>query len=210
MAFTPMNQVSLIFLYLYSVLSASTTLSYTIKSDGLIQNSPFTFDEFKKITKKVFDFEFKCHPATDPGTLDVILQAIWIKLCKEDKNRLALFVASSIHNTSYYKIFESSGRDMYKSRGLVSIQCADNYKLLTKISENNIDYLTNPHLLAERSPQAYNVSIDLWLRICDNVQTFEDMLKALGIGDYDELKNNRGDLVEWKKIYKKLLNAYNN
>lgn len=163
------------------------------------------FKIFVKKTYNAFRNELR---NTDYTLFKNILLDIWRIIGYNDTNKLALFVSSSLHNTSFYKIFEANEDDMYRSRGLLMIKGVNNYKLLTYLSllKSN-DYVRNPELLS--IPDFYSIydTIEFWEVKLKNNYTFENMMISLHIQSWIDNKSNQ-DIINWRNMYKKLRCVY--
>jgi hypothetical protein len=167
----------------------------------------FNYTTFLEITLRTFGEEFA--NTNDYNLVKKILKIIWHYIGGSDTNKLALFVASSLHNTSYYKIFrEYRNPDTYKSRGLLMIKGRENYKWLSHHSLQKNNYLQNPELLADPDYSAIGDTIVFWEHKLRGCYTFENMMESFRILSWLENRRNP-DIVNWNNSYLRLRNAYN-
>ncbi|WUR05181.1 spore wall protein 25-like [Vairimorpha necatrix] len=163
----------------------------------------WNFERFVEKTIKTFRYDFTY---TDYELLKCILYYIWECIGRKDKNKLALFVASSLHNTSYYKTFEERcSNDKYKSRGLLMIRGYENYAYLSELSCN--DYIECPKLLAIPRYDTVCDTIKFWKEKLRGIYTFDNMMRSFRIQSWIENPNHL-DIQNWRCMYEKLKWAY--
>lgn len=107
-----------------------------------------TYNSYLQITLKTFGEQFAT--TNNYKLIQKILEIIWYYIGGKDINKLALFVSSAVHNTSYFKVFrDNCETDIYRSRGLLMIQGRENYEWLSCHSlKRNTNYINNPELLS--------------------------------------------------------------
>lgn len=141
-----------------------------------------------------------------------ILKIIWDTIGGRDKSKLALFVASSLHNTSNYKVFEEADNssDRYKSRGLLMIRGKENYKLLSHLSATEHDYMCDPKRLSSVNEFAIRDTIEFWEYKMEHNYTFNNMMKSFKIKNWMENRWETPDIKNWREMYEKLKLVYFN
>lgn len=149
----------------------------------------FNHTEFIEITLRTFGEQFAT--TNDYNLIKKILNIIWHYIGGSDTNKLALFVASSLHNTSYYKVFrDNCDPDTYKSRGLLMIKGRKNYQWLSHHSLQKADYLRNPELLADPNYLGIGDTIVFWQYKLRGCYTFENMMESFKILSWLENRRN--------------------
>ncbi|KAF9761370.1 hypothetical protein NGRA_2689 [Nosema granulosis] len=110
-----------------------------------------------------------------------------------DKNTLALFTSSALHNTSYLTIFRAASRDKYCSRGLLMIKDLFNYQKLTKVS--GIDFVLCPEKLEQQSKDVIEAQVFFFKWIMRSYKyTFVNMMKTLNPDEYRVYAESNGTI----------------
>lgn len=100
-----------------------------------------------------------------------------------DKDTLALFTSSALHNTSYLTVFRAASKEKYCSRGLLMIKDYKNYQILTQIS--SIDFVSFPEKLEEQNSNVVTSTVNFFKWIMRRSKyTFINMMEALNPDEY--------------------------
>ncbi|KAK6090695.1 hypothetical protein P3W45_000418 [Vairimorpha bombi] len=129
-----------------------------------------------------------------------------------DPTKLALIVSTSLHNTSYYTVFENrSSSDRFRSRGLLMIQTKDNYEKLSRLSSKNIDYVRDPSRLSNIDQSEIEDTIAFWKDLMINTDyTFDSMLDKLRVKNWVERGYDDQGINNWNHLYEELRRNYTN
>lgn len=197
-----MNQILFIIAYFSNILGSPRQVLISHSEPSIINEK---CDNFVEFVIKIYQMEFDQYFGDDKTFVRGILSCIYKTLGEKNKKRLMLFVATSLHHTTFYTIFEchESGNH-YKPRGLIGLTGRVNYMNLKSISAYKYDYLKNPDLLsATDDVLVFKDTIKLWINFYYNdIFTFSNTLKCFEIGI--DIPSN---IIPFSMIYIRLLEA---
>lgn len=133
---------------------------------------------------------------------------------KCDIKELALFTATALHNTSYFKCWENKTEqcEKYHSRGLLMIRELCNYEILDRVAKHNHDYVSCPSKLALSSEFVIIDTICFWKELFrGKCMSFDIMMEILNPWEYRQYVEHGKKLVSWinrENLYCQLYNAY--
>lgn len=136
------------------------------------------------------------------------------KNLKCDINELALFTATALHNTSYFRCWENKSEDCerYHSRGLLMIREKGNYERLDCVAKNNHDYVSCPSKLAKDCEYVIVDTICFWKDVVRHkCLTFDLMMQALNPWEYREFVKTGKKVISWinrENLYHQLYQFY--
>lgn len=153
---------------------------------------------------KEMTHERKCH-------IERILSYIYNEI-GGNKNTLALFTSSALHNTSYLSIIRAESKDKYCSRGLLMIKELIHYRVLTYLSD--IDFVSFPEKLEEQNCSVVKATVYFFKWIMRKSKyTFINMMQALNPDEYRiyidsncTIKNERWQNRE--RLYNMMMRVY--
>lgn len=179
---------------------------------------PSTCKVVRKYVEKTLDYIRcklnKCDYQKIKCDAEMILRIIDCNLngCPKE---YALFTASALHNTSFFKYFAlHCDKSKYMPRGLLMINNIANYKKLDAVSKYKRNYVRYPTRLACKLKEDIINTIRFWKSImCRRPMTFAGMMDALNTVSWGTYKHSDGtcmpaDLKNRKEIYEDLLRRY--
>lgn len=196
----------------YTNCSSFYPLNDTSEDTLCKKNRKWNFENYLTATTKCI--RYKTNENFCEKESKKILKYIWKHISK-DKNELAIFMSSALHNTSCFKYMKVwNDESIYGCKGLLQIQGQKNYEILTNLS--GINYLRCPQLLAKKTESAIRDTGLFWKSMMSGKSmTWEDSMDALDTKSWVkycrcETKSVYPNAVsERYEIYELLKNLYN-
>jgi hypothetical protein len=132
-----------------------------------------------------------------------ILESIYNCLSGICEEKFALFVAYSLHNTGFYTKFEK-GDGTFRARGLLGLKGKDNYKIITLLSKNHMNYLKIPKLLSDVNQKVMEDTLNYFIKNELRNFNFDNVVCNINM----DSQSNDDDVIIFTDIYSKLKEAY--
>lgn len=164
-------------------------------------------DYIEKTISVIRKFYYK--PSSESETkIHLILKMIYNSFPEPNIEKMAIFTAHALFNTSCFKELEEMEGGDYKCRGLLMIKGEENYSKLDKLCFWTKSFVKNPKCLADLKEAPIKATVEFFLNIYikevnENVSLYEHSLQVLKPMEYVRATENKLASDDLEKLTKR-------